>query len=67
MRSHHDKTWALVPADVAEWMGMWEAVPLPEPGVAPASAPASAPAPAPAVPGHRSWRDRLHLTGLLAR
>ena len=57
MRSHHDKTWALVPADVAEWMGMWEAVPMPELDVAPA----------PALPVQRTWLDRLHLTGLRGR
>ena len=54
MKSHHDKTCALVPADVAEWMGMWEAVPMPAPDVAPT----------PSVPLQRSWLDRLHLTGL---
>jgi hypothetical protein len=57
MRSHHEKTWALVPADVAEWMGMWEAVPMPELDVAPA----------PALPVQRTWLDRLHLTGLQRR
>jgi hypothetical protein len=55
MSVQQDRPWALVPADVAEWMGMWEAVPMPEAGVSPA--------PAPAVPAPRSWRDRLHVSG----
>ena len=53
MSTDDEPTWALVPADVAEWMGMWEAVPMPEPDLAPP----------PAVPRQRTWRDRLHLAG----
>ena len=57
MRSHHDKTWAPVPADVAEWMGMWEAVPMPDQGVSPGTI----------LLAQRPWRERLHLTGLRGR
>jgi len=57
MKSRHDKTWALVPADVAEWMGMWEAVPMPHDDVPPA----------PVMPAPRSWRERLHLSGSRAK
>ena len=55
MSTQQDRPWALVPSDVAEWMGMWEAVPMPEAGVSPA--------PTPGLPQPRSWRDRLHVSG----
>jgi hypothetical protein len=67
MSSQQDRPWALVPTDVAEWMGMWEAVPAPPTTPTPTPMRASPAAPVAAevtVPTPRSWRDRIHVPGL---
>ena len=64
MTHRGDDAAVRLPPDVAEWMGMWEAVPAPTPSSTLGDDRGHHASASALVPSQRSWRARLHLPTL---